>query len=277
MTIEPGSPNSESRDAGIDAFFESLFGDSFPELNDVAERRHLVGVAGRVPHAQKLGIFNAAPPADLQSRVLDKVRGEAAGLLARQATPAATLSNATNNATNDATNDATRPQTADNPLVTLFKRFRVRILVVLVALVAAVTAMFASFGSSPVVAASAILSPTPGSLSPTASGTVEFLSPKKDGQVNKVEMKVEGLAPNTSETEYQCWLVGVGDSPTTPRRILVGTFSTEDGSASFDWKTTGYSPDFAQLDVSLENTDGNPTYGGVTVLSTIKYSGKRTG
>lgn len=269
MTIEPGSPNSESRDSEIDAFFESLFGDSFPELNDVAERRHLVGVAGRVPHAQKLGIFNAAPPADLQSRVLDKVRGEAAGLLARQATPAATLSNATNN--------ATRPQTADNPLVTLFKRFRVRIVIVLVALVAAVTAVFASFGSSPVVAASAILSPNPGSLSPTASGTVEFLSPKKGGQVNKVEMKVEGLAPNTNETEYQCWLVGVGDSPTTPRRILVGTFSTEDGSASFNWKTSGYSPDFAQLDVSLENNDGNPTYGGVTVLSTIKYSGKRTG
>ena len=285
MTIEPGSPNSELRDAEIDAFFESLFGDSFPELNDLAERRQLIAVAGRVPHAQKLGIFNAAPPADLQSRVLNAVRGEAAGSQAQRATSTATLPsatgdstiNATNDATNNATNNATRLETAGNPFVRLFKRFRVRIVVVLVALVVALTVVFSSFGSSPVVAASAVLSPNPGSVSPMASGTVEFLSPKKGGQVNKVEMTVEGLAPNTNDTEYQCWLVGTGDSPTTPNRILVGTFSTEDGAASFDWKTTGYSADFTQLDVSLEKKDGNPTYGGVTVLSTIKYTGKRTG
>lgn len=278
LSIEPGSPQSEFSDAQVDAFFASLFDDSFPELNDQTERRHLVGVASRLSNTQTLAISDAKPPADLQSRVLYAIRNEASASAALRApAPKASTTVATTANPSIAATTPQQPSSHPTPPRNLFKRFRVRILVVLVALVAAITALFSSFGSSPVIAATAILAPNPGSPTPTASGTADFLSAKKGGAVNKVEMTVTGLTPNSADDEYQCWLVGKGDSPASPHRILVGTFSTDDGSVKFDWKTTGYSPDFAQLDISLEKKDGNAAYGGVTVLSTIQYSGKRTG
>jgi hypothetical protein len=272
MTIEPGSPNPESANAEIDAFFSALFGDSFAELDDPSERRQLVGVSRALREALAFGPLDAAPRADLQSRTLEAIRSEA-----RATAPSAQFSSTTANAIASPTIEPPRTASVRQSLAGRLKRFRGRIVLVLVALVAAVTALFSSFGSSPVVAASAVLAPNPGSPTPTASGTADFLSPKKGAKINKVEMKVKGLTPTTGETEYQCWLVGPGDSPSSPNRILVGTFSTKDGTADIDWKAADYSPEFAQLDISLEKKDGNPDYGGVTVLSTIKYNGKRTG
>ena len=286
------APAPDSSDADIDAYFTSLFGDDFPELEDLNERRQLAGVSRALSRSLALGLGDEAPRPSLQNTVLAAVRNEAA--------KAATT--ATASATASATAASTNPPAAARPehhsivaapetsspaptkgrgvdamLPGLFKRFRGRIAIVLIALVAAITALFSSFGSSPVVAASAVLAPNPGSPTPQASGTADFISPKKGAQINKVAMKVEGLTPTTAETEYQCWLVGPGDAPESPNRKLVGTFSTTDGTADFGWKAEDYSPDFAQLDISLEQKDGNPEYGGVTVLSTKKYNGKRTG
>ncbi len=272
MTIEPGSPNPEppvanATDEEIDAFFSSLFGDSFAELDDPVERRQLVGVSRALREALATGPLDAAPSADLQSRTLGAIRSEAA----------ATAPRTSSNAVTQTTVEPARATSVGQSLGGRLKRFRGRIVIVLVALVTAITALFSSFGSSPVVAASAVLAPNPGSPTPTASGTADFISPKKGAKINKVAMKVTGLTPTTETTEYQCWLVGPGDSTASPNRILVGTFSTQDGTADFGWKAANYSPDFAQLDISLEQKDGNPDFGGVTVLSTKKYNGKRTG
>ena len=279
MTNEGFSNHDDAGEAGdaSDAYFRSIFGDDvkfgdFPEFADDGKRQRLAAVARHVAGSSGVAVPDEAPSPDLRNRVLQSVRSEAGRL---EATGPITATEP-GKGVQAPMPTATAGVSATRPPFSL-RRVRGRIIAMLVALVAAITALFSSFGSSPVVAASAVLAPNPGSPSPLASGSVDFVSPKKGAEVDKVEMTVEGLTPNGSDTEYQCWLVGVGDSPTTPKRILVGTFKTKDGSAKLDWKAAGYSPEFQQLDVSLEKSDGNPEYGGVTVLSTVKYTGKRTG
>ena len=237
------------------------------------------------------------PPATLRARVLDAVRSDAVRSDAVRSGTVRNGSVSTDAVATDAfwsESDSDRavrltthaaPSTPVAPFpdqpaprpVAWFRRLRVRLAIAAVAATAAVGAILSTFGSAPVLAATVTLWPNPASPSPKATGTADFFAVRKGAPIDKVTMKLHGLSPNAAHTFYECWLVGNGDSAATPQRIAVGRFRTGNGDASLRWKATAYSGDFRRVDISLESDDGNPAYGGVTVLTTVSYSGKRTG
>ena len=96
-----------------------------------------------------------------------------------------------------------------------------------------------------------------------ASGTAS-VQRSSGGQL--VELKVKGL-PETSPGElYVCWLVDEGDSVQHQNRVAVGTFSVSGSSpVTVRWSTGADTAQY-RLDVTREQTDGNPLRRGREVL-----------
>jgi Anti-sigma-K factor rskA len=263
MANEANPANPANSRTAIDELFGEFdqFDDFQSVLADPATRDRLRSVAGQVENAVTDDpAYLAVPPSELRVRVLQAVRGEASGLGIGSRGQSTILAPPASSA-------RTSHGSSGHPQPKVAIRWRRRVLMGVAALRAAVAAVVTAlpFGSQPVVALSIKLAPPLDSPSPAAVGQADFLATKK-GSAVKVDL--DGLKPNGPTEFYECWLVGTGDSPSSPRRISIGTFTTTTGKATFNWPTTAYDRSYSRVDISLEPNDGDPGFSGVRVLDT---------